>query len=330
MLKDIGPWTLPDGKGQGFQRVLYVALLETLAEELRDEANEVNRPFILLYEEPEAFLHPSLQREIGDILESISKTNQVVIASHSPLLVTPSRLDNIFILKQLQQPHPLPHSTQLFIPDPTLAEYEEDKQLISLLKLNNSAEFLFSDYILVVEGVSDRVLVESCLSKIRDIRFQSIAIIEAGSKDVVPVWIKHLQRMGFPTKGMVDLDFVWSGAGIVLKDNELLGTFGAQFWERMEKEGCCETNKEGRRAVSEKNDAFEIMKKDKELSQMVEKIRQDLISQNIWAVSIGEIESYFGLSSSSKSQYIPTSRKVMNGEIPVPDEIEGIINWLIA
>ena len=328
-LKDWGPWTLPDGKGQGFQRVLYVALLQSLAEELRDEANEVNRPFILLYEEPEAFLHPALQREIGNILETISNTNQVVIATHSPVLVTSSRLDNVIILKQ--QIPPLPHSTQLFIPDPTLAELDEDRQLVSLLKLNNTAEFLFSDYILVVEGVSDRALVESCLSKIREgreIKFQAIAVIEAGSKDVVPVWIKHLQKMGFPTKGMVDLDFVWNGANNVLKNYELLGKFGTQFWERMEREGLCETNDEGKHIINKKSEAFRIITSDNEFLPVVEKIRQDLISKDIWAISKGEIESYFGLSSSSKNQYIPTSRKVRNGEIPIPDEIKEIIRWL--
>jgi predicted ATP-dependent endonuclease of OLD family len=189
-LKDNGPWTSPDGKGQGFQRVLYVALLQTLADELRDEAAAVNRPFILLYEEPEAFLHPALQREIGNIIESISETNQVVLASHSPLLVTPSRMDNLIILRQEMPPSP--HRTNVFFPDNSLFHHDEDKHLISLLKLNNSSEFLFSDFILVVEGVSDRYLLESCWGGIREKigrKFESISIIESGSKDIVPLWI---------------------------------------------------------------------------------------------------------------------------------------------
>jgi len=98
-----GPWTSPLLKGQGFQRTLYVALLQALAEELRyskSEDGKPNRPFILLFEEPEVFLHPSLQREIGNILEKISKSNQVIIVTHSSFLVTPGRLDNVTIVRQ--------------------------------------------------------------------------------------------------------------------------------------------------------------------------------------------------------------------------------------
>lgn len=217
-LKDSGPWTSPDGKGQGFQRVLYVALLQTLAEELRDETAEINRPFILLYEEPEAFLHPALQREVGNIVESISETNQVVIASHSPILVNPSRLENIVILR-LELP-PNPHKTKFFIPDDSICKNDDDRHMISLLKLNNSSEFLFSDFILVVEGVSDRFLFESSWSRIRgkiDRDFETISIIESGGKDILPIWIEYLMKMGFPVKGCVDLDFLWNGAGKVLK-----------------------------------------------------------------------------------------------------------------
>ena len=92
-LRDKGPWTPPEAKGQGFQRMLYVALLRSLAEEIRaSEGAEIHRPFLLLFEEPEAFLHPGLQREVGDVLETIAQENQVILATHSPIMVTPGRI----------------------------------------------------------------------------------------------------------------------------------------------------------------------------------------------------------------------------------------------
>jgi len=62
-LKDNGPWTPPDLKGQGFQRVLYLALLRALAEEIRTSdmgqgESQLHRPFILLFEEPEVSYTP--------------------------------------------------------------------------------------------------------------------------------------------------------------------------------------------------------------------------------------------------------------------------------
>lgn len=334
-LKDRGPWTAPDGKGQGFQRILYVALLQTLADELRDENATVNRPFILLYEEPEAFLHPALQREIGNIIESISKTNQVIIASHSPILVNPSRLENVVILRQTLPPNP--HKTNYYIPDSSLFEHDEDRNMISLLKLNNSSEFLFSDFILVVEGVSDRFLVESSWDKIRgklDKKFETISIIESGGKDIVPVWIGYLAKMGFPVKGCVDLDFLWNGSGKILKD-DVVGKFCEKFWTMAEKAEYCELDKDGKPKRSLKNgskkDAFKFVvgdKPDKELNKWAKHMFVELRKNNIWVLTQGEIESYFGLSLSSKTEYVSVGQAIRSGKVEVHDEIVEILTWL--
>jgi putative ATP-dependent endonuclease of OLD family len=334
-LKDRGPWTAPDGKGQGFQRILYVALLQTLADELRDDTVAVNRPFILLYEEPEAFLHPALQREVGNIIESISKTNQVIVASHSPILVNPSRLENVVIVRQELAPNP--HKTNFHIPDSSLFEHDDDRSMISLLKLNNSSEFLFSDFILIVEGVSDRLLVESSWNKIRgkfDKKFETISIIESGGKDVLPVWIGYLAKMGFPVKGCVDLDFLWNGSGKVLSD-DVVSKFCKKFWSMAEKAGYCELDKEGKPKHSLKNgskkDAFKFIvgdNPDKELNKWAKHMFVELRKNNIWVLTQGEIEDYFQLSSSSKTQYVSVGHEIRSGKVEVPDEIEKILTWL--
>lgn len=334
-LKDGGPWTSPDGKGQGFQRVLYVALLQTLADALRDETAAVNRPFILLYEEPEAFLHPALQREVGNIIENISTTNQVVIASHSPLLVTPSRMDNIIILRQGLPPNP--HKTNFFIPDDSLSDHDDDKHLISLLKLNNSSEFLFSDFILVVEDVSDRYLLESCWSGVRekiDKKFESISIIESGSKDIVPLWIEYLKKMKFPTKGVVDLDFLWNGSGRVLKNDDV-SKFCEKFWKLAEQTNLCEVADDGKKTLKKgsKDDAFALVvgeKCDKDLFELGKKISAELLKHDIWVLSQGEVEYYFGLSLTSKGKYVTAGQKIRKGEIEIPGEMQELLTWLFA
>ena len=335
-LKDRGPWTAPDGKGQGFQRILYVALLQTLADELRDETVAVNRPFILLYEEPEAFLHPALQREVGNIIESISKTNQVIVASHSPILVNPSRLENIVIVRQELAPNP--HKTNFHIPDSSLFEHDDDRSMISLLKLNNSSEFLFSDFILVVEGVSDKLLLESSWNRIRskfDKKFETISLIESGGKGILPVWIGYLAKMGFPVKGCVDLDFLWNGSGKVLNDDVVVGKFCEKFWAMAEKAGYCEVEKDGKSKHSLKNgckkDAFKFIvgdKPDKELNKWAQHMFDELRKNNIWVLTQGEIEDYFQLSSSSKTQYVSVGQEIRSGKVEVPDEIEKILTWL--
>jgi len=330
-LKDRGPWTPIEGKGQGFQRVLYLALLRALAEELRQEHQaEVRRPFLLLFEEPEAFLHPALQRQMGDVLESISESNQVVIATHSPLLVTPQRIRNILILRQdttgLARPI-VPNLESLRDPD--------DKQLARLLEFSSSSEFLFADCVLVVEGLSDRALFEASWNALRkSLSFgrQSVtlAIIDAGSKSVVPVWVKYLNEIGISAYGVVDLDFLWDGAGKCLGSDPQLSKFTEKFWNLAAERGISEMN-DGKFHIirDKKKSAFRLVRKN--FGQEYRDLRQRLQQHHrIWVLSRGEIEIYFGLSDSSKGKYSAVSQEIRRGKIKVPREIKEVLKWAVG
>lgn len=334
-LKDRGPWTPLEGKGQGFQRALYLALLRALAEELRATDSDIHRPFLLLFEEPEAFLHPALQREMGDILESISASNQVVVATHSPLLVTPPRIQNVLILRQAVLPNTETHATCCFVQNPELLPDADDKQLVNLLKFSSSAEFLFADCVLVVEGPSDRALLEACwhvLAKSRRSGEQplALAIVEAGNKSVVPVWVKYLQDIGFSARGVVDLDFLWDGAGKCLKSDRDLSRFGDKFWKLVEEKGISETS-DGKHRIppNKKEEAFNLILD--RLNESAELLRKRLQREaGIWVLAEGEIDRYFDLSRSSKGHYAAVSQKVRNREVAVPQEIEDMVKWAIS
>jgi len=69
-------------RGHGLQRTLYLSLLRALAGRIRDRSGQgVVRPFILLFEEPEAFLHPEGQIKMRDALKAISERAQVAMAT---------------------------------------------------------------------------------------------------------------------------------------------------------------------------------------------------------------------------------------------------------
>lgn len=328
-----GPWTSPAFKGQGFQRALYVALLEALADELRHGGGEErpNRPFILLFEEPEIFLHPSLQREIGDILETISKTNQVVIVTHSPLLVTPHRIDEVLIVKQQVIE---PQGVKSICVRPKVDELPdaEDKQLASLLRFANSAEFLFADFVVVVEGPSDRELLNASWTRVKkEISPENnyaLAVLDAGSKAVVPVWVRHLKAIGLETVGLVDMDFLWDGAGKCLKDDSNLSQLMSDFWKICDDKQFRE-DKNGKRTIlaSKKKDAFIILRD--ELQHRTMQVRKCLMQQGIWVLLGGEIEDYFGLTQNSKGQYTLASQKILSGKCEIPDEVQQFLRWSI-
>lgn len=70
-------------QGSGVQRALAYALLESNA---IFEVSESRRSTIILYEEPELYIHPHLMRLLRDTLRSKSSGSewQVIVSTHSP------------------------------------------------------------------------------------------------------------------------------------------------------------------------------------------------------------------------------------------------------
>ncbi len=67
--------------GKGMRSIYLLSLLEAYAE------IEENLPSVILIEDPEIFLHPSLQKTSGKILYRLSRKNQVIFTTHSPNLL---------------------------------------------------------------------------------------------------------------------------------------------------------------------------------------------------------------------------------------------------
>jgi predicted ATP-dependent endonuclease of OLD family len=85
---DDGTETYLEEKGSGMQRSVALALLQVYAENLskHPEQSETNKPFYIFIDEPEICLHPLAQIKLINAFESISKTKQIFLATHSPLI----------------------------------------------------------------------------------------------------------------------------------------------------------------------------------------------------------------------------------------------------
>lgn len=67
--------------GRGMRSIYMLSLLEANIED------KAGRPCIIMVEEPEIFLHPTLQKTSGDILYKLAKKHQVIFSTHSPNLL---------------------------------------------------------------------------------------------------------------------------------------------------------------------------------------------------------------------------------------------------
>ena len=86
--------------GQGFQRHLIFTLIRTAAKYQSSTISEKKKEFkpdltLLLFEEPEAFLHPAQQNILCGSLKAIGSTegHQIFVSSHSPHFVSQNSSD---------------------------------------------------------------------------------------------------------------------------------------------------------------------------------------------------------------------------------------------
>lgn len=131
--------------GTGLQSMMILSILQTYIK-LRKDDN-----FILLIEEPEVYLHPSLQRKMINTLLKISEKNQTILTTHSPIIVSKIDKENIHCINKVKG------VTQLV--EPTVSNIVEELGVQISDILNKQA-------VLFVEGKDDSVLFSNLIDKI--------------------------------------------------------------------------------------------------------------------------------------------------------------------
>ncbi len=81
-------------KGTGFKRLLMVAYFEYLA------TRQTAQHQIFAIEEPETYLHPSLQEDLLSSILTISHNSQFFITTHSPVFAGATRQSNVIVVQK--------------------------------------------------------------------------------------------------------------------------------------------------------------------------------------------------------------------------------------
>ena len=91
---DDGQLTTLERKGDGVQSLVALAVMRHASQQGATGVSTV-----IAIEEPESHLHPRAVHELREVIGTLSKNNQVVLTSHSPLFVNPDNLENTIIVK---------------------------------------------------------------------------------------------------------------------------------------------------------------------------------------------------------------------------------------
>ena len=171
-------------------------------------------PSILLMDEPEAFLHPSLAFNLGKEVASIMSHSdkRLFVATHSPN----------FIMGCIQSGAPVNIvrltyrdgvATSRILPNADILKLMRNPLLRSVGVLSA----LFYEFVVVTESDADRAFyqeVNDRLLKFTNKGIPNCLFLNAQNKQTVKTIIKPLRQLGIPVAGIVDIDILKEGGSV--------------------------------------------------------------------------------------------------------------------
>ncbi|MFW6026472.1 MAG: ATP-dependent nuclease, partial [Candidatus Woesearchaeota archaeon] len=161
--------------GLGQKNLLYLTLF-IAALENKKEKGDIN---IVLVEEPEAHLHPQLQKVLFANLSNLTST-QALMTSHSTHIASDCQFKNISLLYKNMKDNVKAYSPFL----ETDFESNEKKLLKRYLDATRS-ELFFSSGVVFVEGVSEQFIIPALCEEVYDLNLEEYNI------SVIPIYGRH-------------------------------------------------------------------------------------------------------------------------------------------
>lgn len=172
-------------------------------------------PRIILIDEPEAFLHPSLSSSLGkEIGKAISNgAKNLFVATHS----------SAFLMGCIQSGVPVNIVRVTYsnnAPTARLLPSDDVLKLMRhpLLRSTGVLNGLFYEYVIVTEGDSDRALYQEINERLLSLDppegISNCLFVNAQNKQTIHEIIRPLRKMGIPCVGIVDIDVIKEG-GVV-------------------------------------------------------------------------------------------------------------------
>lgn len=206
---DDGHESYLSSKGDGLKRTVLFALLRAYTS-LKDtgfyhddQASNKKHAYVLLFEEPELYLHPRAQRQLMAALEDFSQDHQVLVTTHSPGFFRPGTKGFARLRKTSGIVEADPVDLDVSLRDAyQLVQHE-----------NNEAAF-FAHQVVLVEGDSDTFVyphLAKLLSKDWDAIEHNIVFVKIGGKTNIKRYREFFSSFNVPVHVIADLDALSDG-----------------------------------------------------------------------------------------------------------------------
>lgn len=174
-----------DRMGSGFRRIFTMLLY-------------IYHPdySVVLINEPEIHLHPAVVKKLLWAMQN-SQAGQIIFTTHSPLFITPITLPQVVRVVKEDK------STKAFALSQAKYDYQ---RLIQELNADN-LEMFFADRVVLVEGVSDRLLFRGLIDKFykgnRDLK-----VVQTHGKGNMKIYVDLLKIFKVPFTIVLDKDAI--------------------------------------------------------------------------------------------------------------------------
>lgn len=200
-------------QGSGVQRALAFAMLESNAA-VESEVSGEQRTVIVLYEEPELYIHPHLMRRLKSTLQKRSDSPkwQVICSTHSPFLISlAEKPESLKLIKRNSGNERQVHQVKSDIFENN-GEYDERTILRAALDFHPTVcESLFAKRVVIVEGDTE-VAVFSMVGElaeklgVKGSSDKDATVVSAGGKWTIPALAKVLNALDIDYRVIHDTD----------------------------------------------------------------------------------------------------------------------------
>jgi putative ATP-dependent endonuclease of OLD family len=162
------------------------------------------RDAIIVVDEPELHLHPKWQTILLKLFEQLvaSTGNQFLLATHSPMFVSPESIQYVSRVYSRKQESNILRLDASALPN--------RRHLFNVVNSQNNERIFFADWVILVEGISDRIFFEAVLRKMRisESIQATVEIVSVGGKGLFPAYQSLLRACHIEHFVIADSDYI--------------------------------------------------------------------------------------------------------------------------
>lgn len=194
--------------GHGAVR-MAIFLLMLMRDELRDKGLS-RKSHLVLFEEPELFLHPSLTKKLRKLVYEVSAKDmpfQVLCASHSPQMIDMTKDDTSLVrMVKNEKDTTLYQVDKPDLKNPEQETIEKVKQKVyEILRFNPYVcESFYSDEVVLVEGDTEAIILRAFQQEF--VSAKDVFVVNCGTCNNIPFYQKIFSKFNIKYNIICDTD----------------------------------------------------------------------------------------------------------------------------